>query len=248
MLTLSWVVSESPRYYIKKGNLAEAFKTLCALRQNSLLAARDLVYINAQIQVEIALLPRIANDIEPGEPVQQDGSGTQARRDLLMLQERIKKLSYWTRLKQLIVDRRTSRATVSAVIVMLSQQLCGINSVMFYSSNFLQFDDGPGARQGASSLPAKTQHWLNFGIGALNFAATFPAYFWIDRKGRRWLLLVMAPFMTLCMLAASLSFKASNTHTQSVLAVAFLFAFVLFYSMGQGPGTCDQMSYAFFDC
>lgn len=248
MLTLSWTVSESPRYYIKKGNLAEAFKTLCALRQNSLLAARDLVYINAQIQVEIALLPKIADDIEPAEPVPQDGSSTQARRDLLMLQERIKNLSYWTRLKQLIVDRRTSRATVSAIIVMLSQQLCGINSVMFYSSNILEFDDGPGARPGVGSLPAKTQHWLNFGIGALNFVATFPAYFWIDRKGRRWLLLTMAPFMTLCMLAASFSFKASDTHAQSVLAVAFLFVFVLFYSMGQGPGMCNQIPHRIFNC
>lgn len=240
MLSLAWVVSESPRYYIKKGNLAEAFRTLCALRGDTLLAARDLVYINAQIQVEIALLPRIADDVEPAQLVQQDEAKTQAGRDLLMLQEKIKNLSYWTRLKQLVVDRRTSRATVSAIVVMLSQQLCGINSVMFYSSNFLQFEDGylPPANEapGVGDFPKMTPYWLNFGIGALNFVATFPAYFLIDRKGRRWLLLVMAPFMTLCMLAASLSFRDPDAHTRSILAVSWLFAFVFFYSMGQGPG------------
>lgn len=246
LLSLAWVVEESPRYYIKKGNLAEAFKTLCSLRENRLLAARDLTYINAQIQVEIALLPKIDDSIEPARPDDQSDNRSQARKDLLALQERIKKLSYLTRLKQIFVDPRTRRATLAAIIVMLSQQLCGINSVMFYSSNFLQLENGypPVDDQKGQNigLTGKTPYWLNFGIGAVNFVFTAPAFFLVDKKGRRWLLLVMAPFLTLCMLGASLSFRSSDDHTRAGLAVACVYLFVAFYSMGQGPGRCDKTS------
>ncbi|KAL1853479.1 hypothetical protein Plec18170_005476 [Paecilomyces lecythidis] len=43
---------ESPRWYIKKGMMAKAYKSLCRLRNTELQAARDLYYIHAQIRVE----------------------------------------------------------------------------------------------------------------------------------------------------------------------------------------------------
>ncbi|KAL2008003.1 hypothetical protein VTN00DRAFT_7985 [Thermoascus crustaceus] len=43
---------ESPRWFIKKGRLREAYKSLCRLRNTELQAARDLYYIYSQIQVE----------------------------------------------------------------------------------------------------------------------------------------------------------------------------------------------------
>lgn len=43
---------ESPRWYIKKGRFSKAYQSLKRLRNHELLAARDLYYINAQIEIE----------------------------------------------------------------------------------------------------------------------------------------------------------------------------------------------------
>lgn len=47
---------ESPRWYIKKGRYANAFRSLCRLRNTPLQAARDLYYIQAQIQEEADII------------------------------------------------------------------------------------------------------------------------------------------------------------------------------------------------
>ena len=47
---------ESPRWYIKKGRYANAFRSLCRLRNTPLQAARDLYYIYAQIQEEADII------------------------------------------------------------------------------------------------------------------------------------------------------------------------------------------------
>lgn len=43
---------ESPRWYIKKRRFPQAMKSLLKLRNHPLQAARDLYYINAQIEIE----------------------------------------------------------------------------------------------------------------------------------------------------------------------------------------------------
>ncbi|KAJ5103628.1 hypothetical protein N7532_004157 [Penicillium argentinense] len=43
---------ESPRWYIRRGEMAKAYRSLCRLRNTPLQAARDLYYIHAQIQIE----------------------------------------------------------------------------------------------------------------------------------------------------------------------------------------------------
>lgn len=42
-------VIESPRWYIKKGNYAKAYASLCRLQRTRLQAARDLYYIHVQL-------------------------------------------------------------------------------------------------------------------------------------------------------------------------------------------------------
>ncbi|KAL4882907.1 hypothetical protein BJY04DRAFT_226921 [Aspergillus karnatakaensis] len=47
-----YMCPESPRWYIKKGRFPDAYNSLSRTRNHSLLAARDLYYIYAQIKVE----------------------------------------------------------------------------------------------------------------------------------------------------------------------------------------------------
>lgn len=88
--------------------------------------------------------------------------------------------------------------------------------------------------------------WLSWGVGLANFLFTFPAYFLIDTKGRRFLLFCTYPGMMLSLLAASLSSLQPDDSARIKVAV-FVFIFVFFYSWGQGPGKIDlkQKSEAF---
>ncbi|OQE28277.1 hypothetical protein PENSTE_c003G07457 [Penicillium steckii] len=47
---------ESPRWYIRRGEMAKAYNSLCRLRNTPLQAARDLYYIHAQIQIEQSVI------------------------------------------------------------------------------------------------------------------------------------------------------------------------------------------------
>ncbi len=82
--------------------------------------------------------------------------------------------------------------------------------------------------------------WLSWGIGLANFIFTFPAYYMIDKRGRRFLLLVTYPGMALSMLAACLSFMIPVSSDARTVATPFwLFVFIFFYSWGQGPGRVE---------
>ncbi|KAJ5155580.1 Major facilitator superfamily domain general substrate transporter [Penicillium capsulatum] len=47
---------ESPRWYIRRGEMAKAYRSLCRLRNTSLQASRDLYSIHAQIKVEQSII------------------------------------------------------------------------------------------------------------------------------------------------------------------------------------------------
>ncbi|KAK5080924.1 hypothetical protein LTR05_008240 [Lithohypha guttulata] len=219
LLTLTTTCPESPRYLLKHGKYPEAYKAFCELHETPLQAARDMIYINAQIQVETTLLPKRSST----EGRRRSSQGAVQ----FVLQDQIQHLSYGTRLAQSFLDKRTRRAQQAASIVMLCQQLCGVNVVIFYSSNILAFKQ--------LNLDGNVPYLLNLGVGLANFLFTFPAYWFIDSKGRRFLLLTTYPFMALTMLAAALSWRHPDEAVRAGLVITFIFLFVMAYSIGQGP-------------
>jgi MFS family permease len=76
--------------------------------------------------------------------------------------------------------------------------------------------------------------WLSWGLGLANFLFTFPTYYFIDKRGRRFLLLLGFPCMALSMLAAALSFNLTSGARNGVIAF-FIFLFFFFYSWSGGP-------------
>jgi sugar porter (SP) family MFS transporter len=160
-------------------------------------------------------------------------SEVQAARDLyyihcqlLLETELIGDRSYIKRFFELFYVPRVRRATLASWVVMIAQQMCGINIISFFSSSiFLQ----------ATGSEAKAL-WASFGFGLINFVFAWPAIWTIDTFGRRTLLLFTFPMMTWTLLAAGFCFFISDTSSARLPLIAlFIYMFTAFYSPGEGP-------------
>jgi len=136
------------------------------------------------------------------------------------------KSNYITRFLQLFTIPRVRRATLASFVVMIAQQMCGINIIAFYSSTIF--------RQAGTS--AKTALVASFGFGLVNFVFAWPAIWTIDTFGRRSLLLFTFPNMAWTLLCAGLCFLIPQHNKAHLGLVAlFIYLFAAFYSPGEGP-------------
>ncbi|MCJ1386804.1 hypothetical protein MMC17_009932 [Xylographa soralifera] len=192
---------ESPRWYIKKNKYLEAFTSLRRLRHTDIQAARDLFYIYEQLN-------GLFISGKETELVNQKGTG------------------YATRFLELFTEKKRLRpATIAAFIVMISQQMCGINIITFYSSTV--FKDA-----GASDEAAL---WGSWGFGMIDFLFAIPALYTIDPWGRRTLLLFTFPQMAWTLFAAGCCSLIQDNTAHAVLVAMFIFIFTAFYSVAGGP-------------
>lgn len=214
---------ESPRFLMKQRKYPAAYQALLALRREPILTVKELLYTHCQMEVEQKLLSMAPLDVES----QRSHSWAVPTR-----------WSIYARKLQLIFTKpRTRRAAVAAVVGMIGQQLCGVNVLEFYSST-LYGDADNSCGEAYRSDPAHHIRplWLTWGLGLANFVFTFPAYWLIDRKGRRWLMLVTLPFMAVSMLATSLSFQIDQDNPAYLYVITlFTYIFIFFYSWGMGP-------------
>jgi len=111
---------ESPRWLITQNRYAKAYETLVRLRGERVLAAKELCFIHYQVQVERWLfsgetdmdLESQGNHNDPFDP-------------------ELPRTGYFKRLANLWLFSRNRRAAVAAMIVMVSQQLSGVNIYAF---------------------------------------------------------------------------------------------------------------------
>lgn len=146
--------------------------------------------------------------------------------------------NYVKRFIELFTIPRVRRATIASFVVMLAQQMCGINIIAFYSSSVFQ-DAGYDPKQ---CLLA------SWGFGLLNFVFAIPAVFTIDTFGRRNLLLSTFPNMAWTLLVTGLMFLLpgpvkneageiidKGSSARLPLIALFIYLFAIFYSVGEGP-------------
>ncbi|KAM4060008.1 major facilitator superfamily protein [Hirsutella rhossiliensis] len=135
--------------------------------------------------------------------------------------------NYVGRFIELFTIPRLRRATLASFVVMVAQQMCGINIIAFYSSSiFLDTQ--------ATTFEALMATW---GFGLVNFLFAFPAIWTIDTFGRRSLLLFTFPQMAWTLLAAGLCTLIPNEYSKVHMGFVslFVFLFAAFYSPGEGP-------------
>ncbi|KAH8599210.1 putative polyol transporter 5 [Bisporella sp. PMI_857] len=190
---------ESPRWLLKKGRVADAYKSLAKLRNSKFQAARDVYFIYAQVQYEEELLAE---------------SGLSQTSNM------------FTRFVELFTIPRLRRATQASGIVMLAQQMCGINIIAFYSSTIFR-------NAGADN---QTALLASFGFGLVNFVFAWPAIWTIDTFGRRGLLLFTFPNMGWTLLAAGMSYYIPESNRAHLgMVTFFIYIYDAFYSPGEGP-------------
>ncbi|GAM90064.1 hypothetical protein ANO11243_081040 [Dothideomycetidae sp. 11243] len=213
LIVLIFVCPESPRFLIKEQKWADAYRSLCYLNKGPMIAAKELFSIQAQIQRQ-----------DDTDPYHNQGATSYPRRFL-----------------QLFTVPRIRRATQAAFSVMISQQACGVNALVFYSATLVSRNtryDEPEAEKYHAWTKAL---WLSWGIGLTNFMYVdnrrfaWPAYKTIDRWGRRALLLLTIPVLALMLLGAAFSFKIRDPDHQLAAVATFMIFFMIFYSPGLGP-------------
>ncbi|KAL4798755.1 hypothetical protein BDV19DRAFT_376638 [Aspergillus venezuelensis] len=202
---------ESPRLLIRSDRYGEAYKSLRRLRRLEIQAARDLYLIHVQLLQEVRMYVKESNEqiLESSFPYQKF----------------VKKKSSFMRMLYLFTSKRNSRACLVAFLVMMSQQLCGINVLTYYSSTVF-----------GNAAPLNQINFLNFGFGASNFVFTLPAFFLIDFKGRRFILLTSFFFMTITLLGASFCFNIeAEVERVAAVVVTVIVLYTASYSIGAGP-------------
>ncbi|KAI1877075.1 uncharacterized protein JN550_001147 [Neoarthrinium moseri] len=201
------ICPESPRYYMRSHRYrpSKAYMVLKRLGRCELIALRDIYLLHQSLHRR------------------------QDHKDELQ-EHYIGLRGFAKQYAQLFSVPRLRNALVSTCIMALSQQLCGINVLAFYSG--VMFSNMGNSKNQSM--------YYSIGFGAVNFLFGIPAWRTIDTIGRRkWVLATLLP-MAVMMAGASASF-VPTIHDENAVSVTttlvavFLFLHAALYSPGLGP-------------
>merc|ERR1712117_775424 len=128
-------------------------------------------------------------------------------------------------LKEMLVNSSLRKPLIIAMMMMLAQQLSGINCAIFYSTNIFKE---------AGLNPTQSQS-ATLGMGAMNVAMTFVSLALIEKAGRKVLMLSGLSLMigmTILLLASLLTF--TTVPAMSYVAVVAVITFVVGFATGPG--------------
>ena len=166
LLVITWASCESPRWLIIQGKYGKAFTTLVRLRKERVLAAKELCSIYYQIQAERWLFSGERNVDEESE-------------DSNPFEPELGRTSYLRRLINHYTFPRIRRAAVAAMVVMLSQQLSGINIIALLATTFFSTGD---LRISSPTEAQIDSYKLAIGFGVANSIFSIIAYFLVENK------------------------------------------------------------------
>ncbi|KAL2755660.1 hypothetical protein ACRALDRAFT_1064307 [Sodiomyces alcalophilus JCM 7366] len=129
----------------------------------------------------------------------------------------------WT---EFFTVRRNRRAAQSSWFVMFMQQFCGVNVIVYYSMQIFQ----------NANYTRDEALLVTMGTGLTNWLFAIPAIYTIDTFGRRNLLLVTFPLMSIFMFFTGFSFYLPEGSNARLACIATgIFCFMAVYSPGAGP-------------
>jgi len=123
------------------------------------------------------------------------------------------------------VNTALRKPLIIAVMMMLAQQLSGINAAIFFSTSIFE----------SAGLDEKSSEWATLGMGAMNVAMTFVSLVAIEKAGRKTLMIagLTGMFTMTTLLLISLLLKTTVPWI-SYLAIVAVILFVVGFATGPG--------------
>jgi len=144
--------------------------------------------------------------------------------DMRVEHEAIKSLPHVS-FKDMIVNPALRSPLIIAMMMMLAQQLSGINCAIFYSTSIFR-DAGLNDSQAQSAT---------LGMGAMNVAMTVISLILIEKAGRKTLMLSGLSVMIICTTVLLICLKlASTVAALKYLSIVMVISFVVGFATGPG--------------
>ncbi|KAL1855769.1 hypothetical protein Daus18300_010944 [Diaporthe australafricana] len=183
-LTLVAGMPETPRWLVKAGRAGEARDVVRRVAGSGLGAAAEADVVLKDIEAE----------------VREEEQAQKARRRSPALGPRAQWLDGWD---ELLAVRRNRRALAIACLLQGLQQLCGFNSLMYFSATIFKL------------LGFDSPTLTSMVVAVTNMLFTVVALMVIDKVGRRRILLYSIPFMVLGLLLSAWGFSLMKLSTSA---------------------------------
>ncbi|KAL4896309.1 general substrate transporter [Aspergillus ambiguus] len=170
---------ETPRWLVQAGFDAGAMNVLARVYQEHPDCVQVTKHILRDIQQEV-----VEEEEELGHDSQPSGSKPQWVQNILQTS------------RDLFLVGGNRRALTIAVMLQGLQQLCGFNSLMYFSATIF------------SMLSFSSPTLTSLSVAMTNFIFTLLAFSFIDRIGRRRILLYSIPVMTISLLICAIIFSS----------------------------------------
>ncbi|CAJ1190904.1 D-xylose transporter [Fructilactobacillus sanfranciscensis] len=127
-------------------------------------------------------------------------------------------------LKELFTVARSS--VISAVGIMIFQQLVGINAVIYFL---------PQVFMKGFNFPAASAIWISVGIGIVNFVVTILAYLITDKVNRKTILIFGSIVMGVSLTALAIINFTLSISTASIPTMLLIAVYIFGFAISWGP-------------
>ncbi|KAL4705072.1 hypothetical protein ACJJTC_002720 [Scirpophaga incertulas] len=134
------------------------------------------------------------------------------------------KVSKKVTLRELFSNRALRSPLVVAMVVMVAQQLSGINAVIFFSTDIFR----------KANLDEAQSQYATLGMGAMNVVMTIISLFLVEVAGRKTLLLAGFGGMIVCTVLLCVANMYTHITWVSYVCIALVILFVVMFAVGPG--------------
>ncbi|GJD11497.1 Galactose-proton symporter [Galdieria sulphuraria] len=148
------------------------------------------------------------------------------REMVIRLEEELScQIDFVSAIKEIVTDSKRRATFIVGGVLAVSQQWNGASSVGYYMAILLK----------SLGLTNHEADYVQMPIGFWSFCWTLPAYYWLDRYGRRTMLLISFPIFMIGELIAGSSIYVTNTNQRAAGFIIGMLIFYLGFQIGISP-------------
>ncbi|TXG69738.1 hypothetical protein EZV62_004673 [Acer yangbiense] len=161
------------------------------------------LYRHNRVEEAEAILRKVYPEDEVGQEIEQLKQSVENDR----AEEEFVGKDLTSKLKRAFGDRIFRRGLIAGITVQVAQQFVGINTVLYYSPTIVQF---------AGFASKSTAMALSLVTSGLNAIGSIVSMFFVDRYGRRRLMMISMVGLISCLVALTIVFSQASSHAPSI--------------------------------